>query len=107
MIICYSWHRLRATPKCFATFACCLGHEESYKDKLFFVGIWKKNLFSASNLPDVGFLAATVGDRGCEGSTVLRRHHIVDYRIYRRAEGSLNEIINTEKLGGRVMQKKT
>ena len=55
----------------------------------------------------MAFLAAAVGDGGYESSTVLRRHHVVDYRIYRRAEGSLNETINTEKLGGRVMQKKT
>ena len=36
--------------------------------------------------PELGILAAAFGDGGCEGLPVLRRHHIVDYRVYRRAE---------------------
>ena len=70
----------------------------------FFVG-----LLLLKKLPDVGFLAATVGDRGCEGSTVLRRHHIVDYRIYRRAKRPYSFLVNQQcrKSGGRVVQEKT
>ena len=32
--------------------------------------------------PDMAFLGAAVGDSGCEGSTVLGGHHVVDYRVY-------------------------
>ena len=68
------------------------------KTNFFFVGMEQK-LFFAILKPDVGFLAAAVGDCGCEGSTVLGRHHIVDYRIYRRAKRSyICLVLNAIKL---------
>ena len=57
--------------------------------------------------PDVAFLATAVGDGGCEGSTVLGGHHVVDYRVYRWAKMSFDVIIKAADFVSTSLEKKT